>query len=986
MKLTRNNQFKVALFSILNSKLAITIYLLSMITSVVSLAFYKNPIGWRYLLIISIFNLFSHCFILFLNFLDMLLLGYSNYKNSKFIIFDTVLSTICLFEIGINFLILFELQPSALSAFYIARNLAKLKVFFQTTNLQDYWITFRNLIQQISTFFTIILVIMTFYALVGIELYKDVDMANIVLRRNIYTHYFRAMLTTLTIISTESWVDVFLEYNKQRPGIVTILYFFSLFFGVSFIFLNFIISIVLDNVTEGAKKIQRRAALKQKLKANESFTDQLSFLNFQLFLLEIKKVLMVDKFWKFSTQRVYFTSKLNKPSKNMKAFAFIQPTTEKQIIFPLYLDPEFKVNKIIEKNMKAAAQTPAITKKYISCFSSFAHIIKRLIESKYYIALKFVILIFISILYTLERPNLEKEALIRQIVYYSDVGACIYFALDLLLNIIILSLRKDNIFYWIILHSVDAFVLVASILYIAGFEELSIARILRIFKVLMLVNNIPILKKIVTSLIASIRQILMGFLILFCVYISLNLICVRYLSGGYNSCDQTNYKNYEEELIVSNKVNLIITSARHCIDYGGDWVRYPLHFDDFFQGLKTLFVISTGEGWVDVMWKGFNNSTYQPNNETISITENFRVSGILIMVCLVIFDFFVVNIFTGVIVESFYKEQLKNSGFTILNKIQRSWVFLQFLILDMTPLDITMSSKFKIQILALKLMNSSFYKIVRSLFYLLFLIVTGLNKFPSSKSVKLYLSICYFSIMIVWTFELLIEVIAQGTSLLREKNMILLILEVLHYIISMVSMILWIVDAQEYPYFPFIVTIRILWIIRVFFNLKSFEKIMNVMKYALPSFVALLVLIFILVYIYSLIGLEMFAFVRQGDSGINRQANFFHFNIAMMTLFRISVGEGWKDILIDLERRISANYVCELSQNLPQEESKPFLPAFNSQNLWLNVGSPILVSFSFSHSTSLSPSYSSIFLWRLFQRLSMWPTRLKKCILKNQVC
>ncbi len=38
------------------------------------------------------------------------------------------------------------------------------------------------------------------------------------------------------------------------------------------------------------------------------------------------------------------------------------------------------------------------------------------------------------------------------------------------------------------------------------------------------------------------------------------------------------------------------------MDLGGDWVNNYLNFDNVLNGMVTLFVLSTTEGWVDLMY------------------------------------------------------------------------------------------------------------------------------------------------------------------------------------------------------------------------------------------------------------------------------------------------------------------------------------------------------------------------------------------------
>lgn len=56
-----------------------------------------------------------------------------------------------------------------------------------------------------------------------------------------------------------------------------------------------------------------------------------------------------------------------------------------------------------------------------------------------------------------------------------------------------------------------------------------------------------------------------------------------------------------------NKPDSEINSKSDCFDYGGDWVNKPFNFDNIIEAMITLFVLSTTEGWVNMMFDGVDS-------------------------------------------------------------------------------------------------------------------------------------------------------------------------------------------------------------------------------------------------------------------------------------------------------------------------------------------------------------------------------------------
>jgi hypothetical protein len=85
--------------------------------------------------------------------------------------------------------------------------------------------------------------------------------------------------------------------------------------------------------------------------------------------------------------------------------------------------------------------------------------------------------------------------------------------------------------------------------------------------------------------------------------------------------------------------------------------------------------------------------------------------------------------------------------------------------------------------------------------------------------------------------------------------------------------------------------------------------IFNTFVITIPSLANIGGLLFLLLYLYAVLGVFMFATVKlQGT--LNEHANFQYFGIAFLTLFRISTGEAWNEIMSDTNRIKSVYFDC----------------------------------------------------------------------------
>eukprot|EP01084_Bolivina_argentea_P098895 177781_1 len=70
----------------------------------------------------------------------------------------------------------------------------------------------------------------------------------------------------------------------------------------------------------------------------------------------------------------------------------------------------------------------------------------------------------------------------------------------------------------------------------------------------------------------------------------------------------------------------------------------------------------------------------------------------------------------------------------------------------------------------------------------------------------------------------------------------------------------------------------------------------NTLYYSLPSLLNVCALLFCLMFIYSIIGIHLFANISYNNDGITPYSNFNSFGMAMLTLYRLITFDSWNII------------------------------------------------------------------------------------------
>jgi hypothetical protein len=213
------------------------------------------------------------------------------------------------------------------------------------------------------------------------------------------------------------------------------------------------------------------------------------------------------------------------------------------------------------------------------------------------------------------------------------------------------------------------------VVFLVSGSKSNVTRILRLFRVLRplrLIKRNKGMVVIVNALIGCIPMVVGVVGLVALLYVVFAIIGMHMYMGMMFGCSSIDAANASEVMASYNQ--------DECLDNDGAWqhVAY-FSFDDIFKSFKTLFIISTTEGWVDVMHTAMDT----PSVLGGAPAENNSQVGATIYCCMfIIFGaFFSANLFVGVLVSFFGQ----SSGNALLTDGQKQWVQLNMLAMRLAP-------------------------------------------------------------------------------------------------------------------------------------------------------------------------------------------------------------------------------------------------------------------------------------------------------------
>ncbi|XP_067258807.1 voltage-dependent T-type calcium channel subunit alpha-1H isoform X2 [Chanodichthys erythropterus] len=515
-----------------------------------------------------------------------------------------------------------------------------------------------------------------------------------------------------------------------------------------------------------------------------------------------------------------------------------------------------------------------------------------------------IVLFFIffnCITIALERPDIQPDSTERIFLKVSNYIFTVIFVAEMTVKVVSLGLYAGPGSYlkssWNVLDGLLVFVSMVDILVSlassGGNRILGILRVLRLLRTLRplrVISRAPGLKLVVETLITSLRPI--GNIVLICCafFIVFGILGVQLFKGKFYHCEGFDTRN--------------ITNKSECLHANYKWVRRKYNFDNLGQALMSLFVLSSKDGWVNIMYDGLDAVAVdqQPVRNHNPWMLLYFISFLLIV------SFFVLNMFVGVVVENFHKcrqdqeeeeARLREEKRKKRMEKKRRKALQRPYYADYSPTRLYIHT----------LCTSHYLDLFITIIIAINVLTMSMEHYRQPKYLDEGLKYCNYIFTLVFVFEAVLKLVAFGFRRFFKERWNQLDLAIV--LLSIMGITLEEIDLNaSLPINPTIIRImRVLRIARVLKLLKmatGMRSLLDTVVQALPQVGNLGLLFMLLFFIYAALGVELFGKLECTEEtpceGLSRHATFQNFGMAFLTLFRVSTGDNWNGIMKDTLR------------------------------------------------------------------------------------
>ncbi|XP_070687965.1 voltage-dependent R-type calcium channel subunit alpha-1E [Pempheris klunzingeri] len=411
-------------------------------------------------------------------------------------------------------------------------------------------------------------------------------------------------------------------------------------------------------------------------------------------------------------------------------------------------------------------------------------------------------------------------------------------------------------------------------------------RVLRVLRPLKTIKRLPKLKAVFDCVVTSLKNVF-NILIVYKLFMFIfAVIAVQLFKGKFFYCTDSS-KDTEKDC------------QGYYIDYGKDkkemkrrdWKRHDFHYDNVIWALLTLFTVSTGEGWPQVL------------QHSVDVTEEDRgpshgnrmEMSIFYVIYFVVFPFFFVNIFVALIIITFQEQGDKMMEECSLEKNERACIDFAISAKPLTRYMPQNRHTFQYRLWHFVVSPSFEYTVLAMI--ALNTIVLMMKYYTAPPAYEAVLKHLNTAFTVVFSVECVLKIMAFGfLNYFRDTWNIFDFITVLGSITEIVVDLQSFVDAFNMSFLKLFRAARLIKLLRQGYTIRILLWTFVQSFKALPYVCLLIAMLF---FIYAIIGMQVFGNIKLNDkTHITQHNNFKTFSGALMLLFRSATGESWQEIML----------------------------------------------------------------------------------------
>ncbi|KAM6114971.1 sodium channel protein type 4 subunit alpha [Phoenicopterus ruber ruber] len=487
---------------------------------------------------------------------------------------------------------------------------------------------------------------------------------------------------------------------------------------------------------------------------------------------------------------------------------------------------------------------------------------------------------------------IEQRKVIRTILEYADKVFSYVFVIEMLLKWVAYGFKVyfTNAWCWLDFLIVDVSIISLTANWL-GYSELGAIkslRTLRALRPLRALSRFEGMRVVVNALLGAIPSIMNVLLVCLIFWLIFSIMGVNLFAGKYYRCVNTTSGELFDISVVNNKSDCMALLYTNEVR----WVNVKVNFDNVGLGYLSLLQVATFKGWMDIMYAAVDSREIeeQPAYE-------INLYMYIYFVIFIIFGaFFTLNLFIGVIIDNFNQQKKKISKDIFMTEEQKKYYNAMKKLGSKKPQKPIPRPSNKFQGMVFDFVTKQVFDITIMILICLNMVTMMVETDDQSELKTSVLYKINLVFIVIFTGECVLKMFALRyyyfTIGWNIFDFVVVILSILGIVLSDI--------IEKYFVSPTLFRVirlaRIGRVLRLIRGAKGIRTLLFALMMSLPALFNIGLLLFLVMFIYSIFGMSNFAYVKK-EAGIDDIFNFETFGNSIICLFQITTSAGWDGLL-----------------------------------------------------------------------------------------
>uniref|UniRef100_A0A7M4DWY7 Sodium channel protein n=1 Tax=Crocodylus porosus TaxID=8502 RepID=A0A7M4DWY7_CROPO len=487
---------------------------------------------------------------------------------------------------------------------------------------------------------------------------------------------------------------------------------------------------------------------------------------------------------------------------------------------------------------------------------------------------------------------IEQRKVIRTILEYADKVFSFVFVIEMLLKWVAYGFKVyfTNAWCWLDFLIVDVSIISLTANWL-GYSELGAIkslRTLRALRPLRALSRFEGMRVVVNALLGAIPSIMNVLLVCLIFWLIFSIMGVNLFAGKYYRCINTTTDELFDIKVVNNKSDCLALLDTNQVR----WVNVKVNFDNVGLGYLSLLQVATFKGWMDIMYAAVDSREIEEQ----PLYETNMYMYIYFVIFIIFGAFFTLNLFIGVIIDNFNQQKKKIRKDIFMTEEQKKYYNAMKKLGSKKPQKPIPRPQNQIQGVVYDFVTKQVFDITIMVLICLNMVTMMVETDDQSEAKIEILQTVNLIFIIIFTGECVLKMFA-----LRYYYFTIgwNIFDFVVVILSIVGLVLSDVISKYFvspTLFRVIRLARIGRVLRLIRGAKGIRTLLFALMMSLPALFNIGLLLFLVMFIYSIFGMSNFAYVKK-ESGIDDIFNFETFGNSIICLFQITTSAGWDGLL-----------------------------------------------------------------------------------------